>query len=59
MEKFNLKKLKEVKGKEQYRVESSNSFADLENINTEMDINKCWNAIRENIKISDKESLDY
>jgi ABC-type hemin transport system ATPase subunit len=32
MEKFNLKKLNEVEGKEQYRVEISNRFAALENL---------------------------
>jgi hypothetical protein len=32
MERFNLKKLNEVKGKEQYRVEISNRFAALENL---------------------------
>jgi hypothetical protein len=31
MERFNLKKLKEAEGKEQYRVENSNRFAALEN----------------------------
>jgi hypothetical protein len=31
MEKFNLKKLNEVEGKEQYRVENSNKFTDLGN----------------------------
>jgi hypothetical protein len=31
MERFNLKKIKEVQGKEQYRVETSNKFAALEN----------------------------
>jgi hypothetical protein len=31
MEKFNLKKLKEAEGKEQYRVEISNRFTALEN----------------------------
>jgi hypothetical protein len=31
MERFNLKKLNEVEGKEQYHVEISNTFADLEN----------------------------
>jgi hypothetical protein len=34
MERFNLKKLNEVKGKEQYRVEISNRFAALENLDT-------------------------
>jgi hypothetical protein len=40
MEGFNLKKLKEVEGKEQYRVEISNTLAALENLqlDTEVDI---------------------
>jgi hypothetical protein len=52
MEWFNLKKLNEVESKEQYRAEISNSFAALENLDTEVDINKAWKTIRENIKIS-------
>jgi hypothetical protein len=32
MERFNLKKLNEVEGKEQYLVEISNRFAALENL---------------------------
>jgi hypothetical protein len=32
MERFNLKKLIEVEGKEQYHVEISNRFTDLENL---------------------------
>jgi uncharacterized metal-binding protein YceD (DUF177 family) len=35
-----LKKLNEVEGKEQYHVEISNRFAALENLDTEMDINR-------------------
>jgi hypothetical protein len=31
MERFDIKKLKEVEGKEQYRVEISNKFTALEN----------------------------
>jgi hypothetical protein len=57
MEGFNLKKLKAVQGKEQYCLEISNRFAALENLNTELDINKAWETIRKNIKISAKESL--
>jgi hypothetical protein len=56
MERFNLKKLNEVEGKEQYCVEISNRFAALENIHTEVDVNKAWETIGENIKISAKES---
>jgi hypothetical protein len=40
MERFNLKKLNKVEGKEQYRVEISNRFAALENLDTEVDVNK-------------------
>ncbi|PNF43544.1 hypothetical protein B7P43_G03931 [Cryptotermes secundus] len=59
MESFNLKKLNEVEGKEQYCVEISNRFAALEILETEVDINKAWETIRENIKMSAKESLGY
>jgi hypothetical protein len=31
----------------------------LENIDAEVDINRAWQTIGENIKISDKESLDH
>jgi hypothetical protein len=55
MEIFNLKKLNEIESKEQYRVEISNSFAALENSDSEMEVNKAWEIIRENIKISAKE----
>jgi hypothetical protein len=37
---FNLKKLNEVEGKEQYHVEITNRFAPLENLDTEVDINR-------------------
>jgi hypothetical protein len=59
MERLNLKKLNEVDGKEQNRVHISNSFAALENLDTEVDINRAWETFRENIKISAKVSLGY
>jgi hypothetical protein len=59
MERFNLKKLKEVESKEQYRVEISNRFVALENLDTEVDVNTAWGTIRENIKTSAKENLGY
>jgi hypothetical protein len=59
MERFNLKKLNRVKGEEQYCVEISNKFVALENLDAEMDINGAWETIRENIKISARESLGY
>jgi hypothetical protein len=58
MERFNLKKLNEVEGKEQYRVEISNRFAALENLDTEVVVNKAWETIRENIKISAKDRTE-
>jgi hypothetical protein len=40
MERFNLSELNEVGCKVQYHVEISNRFAALENLNTEVDINR-------------------
>jgi hypothetical protein len=54
MERFNLKKLKEVDGKEQYRVEISNRFTDLENLDTEVDIYRVWESVRGKIKFQQK-----
>ncbi|PNF18255.1 hypothetical protein B7P43_G16301, partial [Cryptotermes secundus] len=59
METFNLKKLNEVVGKEQYCVEISNRFAALENLETEVDVYKAWETIRENVKIAARESVGY
>jgi hypothetical protein len=59
MERFNLKTLNEVEGKEQYRVEVSNRLAALENLDAEVEINRSWEIIRDNIKIASKESLGY
>jgi hypothetical protein len=57
LERFNLKKLNEVEDKEQYWVEISNRFAAFENLDAEVDINRAWETIRENIRISAKERL--
>jgi hypothetical protein len=59
MEMFNLNKLNDVEGKEQFRVEVSNRFAALEDFDTEVEINSAWETIRENVKILAKESLGY
>jgi hypothetical protein len=50
MVRFNLKKLNEIEGKEQYCVKISNTFAALENLDIEVGINRPWETIRENIK---------
>jgi hypothetical protein len=57
MERFHLKKLNKVEGKEQFRVEVSNSFVALEDMDAEVEINSAWETIRENINISARESL--
>jgi hypothetical protein len=59
VERFNLKKLNDVEGKEQFRVEVSNRFAALEYLDAEVEINSAWETIRENINISAKERVDY
>jgi hypothetical protein len=38
IERFNLKKLNEVEGREQFRSEVSNSFADLEDLDAEVEV---------------------
>jgi hypothetical protein len=58
MERFNLKKLSEVECKDQYRVDISRLTAS-KNLDTEVNINRAWETIRQNIKISAKESLGY
>jgi hypothetical protein len=49
MERLNLKTLKEVEGKEQYRVEVSNRFAALEDLEARVEINSAWETIRERV----------
>jgi hypothetical protein len=46
MERFSLKKLNEVEGKEQYQVEITNRFAALENNDDYVDINIAWETVR-------------
>jgi hypothetical protein len=59
MHSFHLKKLNEVEAKEQYGAEISNRSASLENLDTEVDINRTRETIRKNTKISAKESLGF
>jgi hypothetical protein len=40
-------------------VEISNKFAALEHLDAGVDINRAWDTIRENIRISAKESPRY
>jgi hypothetical protein len=57
--KFNLRNLNGIEGKEKYFVDVSTRFAAMENLDAEVEINKIWETIRENIKITVKQSLDY
>ena len=43
--------------RKQYQIEITNSFAALENLSDDEDINRDWENIKENIKTSAKESL--
>jgi hypothetical protein len=56
---FNLKNMNYVEGKEQYFVEISNRFVALVDWDAEMNINSAHDIIKENNKISAKESLGY
>jgi hypothetical protein len=49
MERFILRKINEVEGKEQYHVEVINRFTVLEDLDAEVHINSVWESIRENI----------
>jgi hypothetical protein len=42
MQRFNVKKLNDVEGEEQCRVEVSNRFAALEDLDTEVEISSAW-----------------
>jgi hypothetical protein len=47
VERFNLKKLNEVEGKEKYHVQVSNRFAALKDGKWKLEINSVWKMIRE------------
>jgi hypothetical protein len=51
MERFNLNNSNDVEGKEQFRVQITNRFAALTDLDTEVEINSAWETIRQNIKI--------
>jgi hypothetical protein len=49
-----LGKLNELKVRKQYYIKISNRFVALENLSDSEDINKAWEDIENNIKISAK-----
>ena len=57
VERFNLGMLNELVVRKQYQFEIANRFTALENLSDGEDINKAWENIKENIKISAKEGL--
>jgi hypothetical protein len=59
LERFNLKNLKAVQGKEKYCVEVLNRSAALEDLDAKVKIETAWEMMRENIKISVKKSQGY
>jgi uncharacterized FlaG/YvyC family protein len=59
MDIFNLKKLNEGEVKEQYQITIKNRFSALENLEYNEDINRAWDDVRENIKISAKECIGH
>ena len=56
-ERFNLRKLNELEVKEQYKIEITDRFAALENLDVDEDLNRDWENIKEKIKSSAKEIL--
>jgi len=56
-QRFNLRKLNELKVMKQYQIEITNRFAALENLNDDEGVKRTWENIKENIKTSAKESL--
>jgi len=56
-ERFNLRELNELEVGKQYQIEISNRFTALENLSVGEDKYRAWENIKENIKITTKESL--
>ena len=54
MERFNLRKLNELEIRKQYQTETANSFDALEELSDSEGINRAWENIKENSKISSK-----
>jgi hypothetical protein len=57
VERFNLRKLNELKVRKQYQTELTKKFAALENLDNDGDINRAWENIKESIQTSAREGL--
>ena len=51
-QRFNLRKLNEPEVREKYQILITNSFAALENLNVDEDVDRTWENIKENIQKS-------
>ena len=57
VERFNLRKIRDLEFRTQYEMKFSNRFLVLENLNDSGDINLAWKNIQQNIQTSAKDSL--
>ena len=57
VERFNLRQLSELEVRNQLHIKDSKKFAATGNLNDSEDIHWAWRKIRENTKMSAKESL--
>jgi len=56
-ERFNFRKLNELEVRKQFLTDITKRFPALGNLSDDVDINRAWENIKENIKTSAKESL--
>ena len=49
---YNLRKLNELEVRKKYQIKISNRFAALENVSDSEDINRAWESVKQNIKMS-------
>jgi hypothetical protein len=59
MGRFNLRKLNEAEGNEEYWIEMPNRDAASENLDDDVGTKRAWETVRGNIKISAIDSLGY
>jgi hypothetical protein len=57
VERFNLKKLNELRDRKEYQIKSSKRFTALESLSDSKEIYMAWEEIKENIKMPAKDSL--
>ena len=56
-QRFNLRKVNEVEVRIQYQIEITNRFAGFETLNSDEDVKRTWEVIKEDIQTSAKGSL--